>query len=48
MELIDEEIREDENVFPSQETLDLCDRFHYLGREADQVLASYWKRFRGN
>ncbi|MBQ5954173.1 MAG: extracellular solute-binding protein [Lachnospiraceae bacterium] len=48
MELIDEEIREDENVFPSQETLDKCDMYHYLGKEADQVLASYWKRFRGN
>ena len=48
MELIEEEIREDENVFPSQETLDKCDMYHYLGKEADQVLASYWKRFRGN
>lgn len=48
MQLIDEEIRSDENVFPSQEVLDRCDMYHYLGKEADQVLASYWKRFRGN
>ncbi len=48
MQPIEEEIREDENVFPSQETLDRCDMYHYLGKEADQLLASYWKRFRGN
>ena len=48
MALIDEEIREDENIFPSQETIDTFEVYHYLGKEADQVLASYWKRFRGN
>ena len=48
MQLIDEEIREDENIFPSQETIDTFEVYHYLGKEADQVLASYWKRFRGN
>ena len=48
MQLIEEDIREDENVFPSQETLDLCDMYHYLGKEGDLILASYWKRFRGN
>ena len=46
--IIDEEYREDENVFPSQEVLDTCDMYHYLGKEADLILASYWKRFRGN
>ena len=40
-QLIEEEIREDENEFPSQETLDLCDMYHYLGKEADRVLAYY-------
>lgn len=48
MELIDEEYRMDENIFPSEELLARCDTFHYLGKDADKVLAAYWKKFRGN
>ncbi len=46
--LLDKEYLEDESIFPSQETLDKCDVFHYLGEDADILLNNYWKRYRGN
>ena len=46
--LLDKEFLEDENIFPSQEILDKCDVYHYLGEEADELLNTYWKKYRGN
>ncbi len=46
--LLDKEYLEDESIFPSQEVLDKCDVYHYLGEEADELLNTYWKRYRGN
>lgn len=46
--LLDKEVLEDENVFPPQEVLDKCDVFHYLGAEADELLNTYWKQYKGN
>ncbi len=48
IKLIDEEYLNDPAVFPTEEMLERCGMFHYLGEEADRVLASYWKKFRGN
>ena len=46
--LMEEEYKTDENIFPSQEILNKCDVFHYLGTEGDELLTKYWKQYRGN
>ncbi len=48
MALMDEDTLNDENIFPSEETLAKCDVYHYLGTEGDDLLAKYWKQYRGN
>lgn len=48
MELIDEEYRTNERIFPTEITLSKCDMYHYLGAKADELYASFWKQYRGN
>ena len=45
---LDKEYLEDENIFPPQEFLDKCGVFHYLGKEGDELLNTYWKKYKGN
>ncbi len=46
--MLDKEYLEDENIFPPQEFLDKCGVFHYLGKEGDELLNTYWKKYKGN
>ncbi len=42
LELIEPKIRNDENVFPSQDILNRCEVFKYLGSEAEAMYDIYW------
>ena len=48
IDMLDKEYLEDENIFPSQEMLNKCDVFHYLGKDGDELLNNYWKKYKGN
>lgn len=49
--MIIEEYPEDlENpaIFPSQELIDKCETYHYLGKETDALYNKYWKKFKAS
>ena len=45
--LIDEEILNDESVFPTDETIDNCEVLKDLGPEGNELYSKYWKEFKG-
>lgn len=42
--LLDDYYLENEDVFPSEEVIDRCEVFEYLGDEMDQLYATLWKQ----
>lgn len=48
VELMDEDIKSLDAVFPSQKTLEGCEVFRYLGEEADARYNNLWKEIMGN
>lgn len=48
VEEIDDSLKALSAVFPSQETLERCEVFQYLGEDADAVYNNLWKEIKGN
>ena len=43
MEMIDSDIRNDNGVFPDEETLSRCEIFKFLGQEVEDYYYELWK-----
>ena len=44
MELIDEDIVNNPGVFPDKETIEKCEVYNYLGKEAEDMYYELWKK----
>ncbi len=48
IEEIDDELKADDVLFPSNETLNNCEVFNYLGEDGDSLYNNLWKEIKGN